>query len=51
LLHPPNLHHGKEAVKHIEEMCENGTVCFKMFESFLTVIEVWWMKACGVILQ
>jgi hypothetical protein len=38
-------------VKHIEEMCENGTLCFKMFQSFLTVREVWWMKACDVILQ
>jgi hypothetical protein len=44
LLHPPNLHHVKEAVKHIEQMCENGTLCFKMFQSFITVIEVWWIN-------
>jgi hypothetical protein len=26
-IHPPKLHHGKEALKHLKQMCENGTQC------------------------
>ncbi len=26
-IHPPNLHHGNETLKHLKQMCENSTQC------------------------
>ncbi len=46
--------HGKEALKHFERMCEEGVqpneVTFVCLLSGCTM-KVWWMKACGVMLQ
>jgi pentatricopeptide repeat protein len=45
---------GKEALKHFEWMCEEGVqpndVTFTCL-SQVVAMKVWWMKACGVMLQ
>jgi pentatricopeptide repeat protein len=45
--------HGKEALKHFEQMCEGvlqNAVAFFVFCQ-LVAMQVWWMKACTVMLQ
>ncbi len=45
--------HGKEALKHFEQMCEGvqqNDVTFFVFCQ-LVAMQVWWMKACTVMLQ
>jgi pentatricopeptide repeat protein len=45
--------HAKEALKHFQWMCEEGVqpddVTFVCLQ--LVAIQVWWMKACAVMLQ
>jgi len=45
--------HGREALKHLEQMCEEGVqpdditfVCFCQ----LVAMQIWWMKACSCML-
>ncbi len=45
--------HGKEALKHFEQMCEGvqeNDVTFFVFCQ-LVAMQVWWMKACTAMLQ
>ncbi len=47
--------HGKEALRHFEQMCEEGVQpnMISLLFAFcqLVAMQVWWMKAYAVILQ
>jgi hypothetical protein len=46
--------HGKEALKHFEWMCKEGVqpdISLLFVFCQLVGMQVWWMKACAVMLQ
>ncbi len=43
---------GMEALKHFEQMCEEGVQPNDItFVCLLLAVQVWWMKACAIVFQ